>query len=232
MSPLEHVSLPDALCNALRRRILNAEIPAGARLVETQLAEEFEVSRTTVREALRTLESEGLVELAPRRHCVVTRMDEATSRDVLFARCTLEVAAAREWLSNGQVDLKAPLAEAIEAMEGAAASGDMLAAVEADTLFHGRLVAAGDRQRLAQLWHILDGQMGALMRSALERQHRDLYQLAKLHLDLSRVLASGDPARIERALVDHYLSGDAPHETHPTKPPADTHPGRPPEKPS
>jgi DNA-binding GntR family transcriptional regulator len=203
---LEHLSLPDAVCKTMRRRILNAEIPAGARLVETQIAEEFEVSRTTVREALRTLESEGLVELAPRRHCVVTRMDQETARDVLFARCTLELAAAREWLEHRGGDLGSDLAEAVEAMEEAAAAGDMLAAVQADTLFHGRLVAAGGRQRLGQLWHSLDSQMGALMRSSLERKHSDLFQVAKLHIDLARVLASHYSERIDRALSDHYLT--------------------------
>jgi DNA-binding GntR family transcriptional regulator len=205
MSGLEHLSLPGAVCKTLRRRILNAEIPAGARLVETQIADEFQVSRTTVREALRTLESEGLVELAPRRYCVVTRMDQETANDVLFARCSLELAAAREWLSRSHSQLEADLAVAVDAMEQAAAAGDMLAAVEADTLFHGALVAAGGRQRLGQLWHSLDSQMGALMRASLERQHGDLYQLAKLHLDLARVLASQDPERIDKALSEHYL---------------------------
>ncbi len=209
MSGLEHISLPDALCRTLRRRILNAEIPAGARLVETQLADEFAVSRTTVREALRTLESEGLVELAPRRHCIVTRMDEETAKDVLFARCCLEVAAAKEWANEPKVDLERQLAAGLEAMEEAAAAGDTLAAVEADTLFHGRVVAAGGRPRLEQLWHILDGQMGALMRSSLERQHADLYQLTKLHLDLANAFASRDPERIGEALTDHYLGSPA-----------------------
>jgi DNA-binding GntR family transcriptional regulator len=209
MSTLDHVSLPDALGRTLRRRILNAEIPAGARLVETQIAEEFEVSRTTVRQALRTLASEGLVELAPRRHCIVTRMDEQTARDVLLARCSLEVAAAREWAGHAPEELDGELAEALEKMEKAAASEDTLAAVEADTLFHGHLVAAAGRQRLEQLWHILDSQMGALMRSSLERQHAGLHELAALHLELVHALSSKDPERLVAALTDHYLGPSA-----------------------
>jgi len=205
MSRLEHLSLPEAVCRTLRRRILDAEIPAGARLVETQIADELAVSRTTVREALRTLESERLVELAPRRHCVVTRMDEQTADDVLFARCTLELAAAREWLAHRDGEIEQDLAAAIEAMHDAAGAGDMLAAVEADTAYHGSLVAAGGRQRLGQLWHSLDSQMGALMRASLERQHSDLYHLARLHVELAGVLATHDAALIDRALTEHYL---------------------------
>jgi DNA-binding GntR family transcriptional regulator len=206
MSKLEDVSLPDALCRTLRRRILNAEIPAGARLIEAQLAQEFEVSRTTVRQALRTLQGEGLVDLAPRRHCVVTRMEEDTAKDVLFARCVLETAAAREWLGRDLPGLDEELQAAIAVMEQAAADNDMPAAVDADTLFHGHIVAAGERPRLEQLWHSLDAQMGALMRSALERQHSDLGRLAKLHINLAHALQTRDGDEIERALRDHYLT--------------------------
>jgi DNA-binding GntR family transcriptional regulator len=203
---LDHLSLPDAVRQTLRRRILNAEIPAGARLVETQLAEEFEVSRTTIRQALRDLQTEGLVDLAPRRHCVVTRMEEETANDVLFARYALELGAASEWADHGTEDLKPQLDGVIEIMELAAAEDDTLAAVEADTQFHGRIVAAGGRPRLEQLWHTLDGQMGALVRSALERQHSDLTELTKRHVDLALAFASRDRETIERALREHYLT--------------------------
>ncbi len=206
MTGLEHLSLPDAVCRTLRRRILNAEIPAGARLVETQLAEEFEVSRTTIRQALRDLQAEGLVDLAPRRHCVVTRMEEETARDVLFARYTLELGAASEWAEHGDVGLKADLDAVIEVMERAATENDTLAAVEADTHFHGTIVAAGHRPRLEQLWHTLDGQMGALVRSALERQQSDLSDLTGRHVDLAQAFASGDRDVIAKALRDHYLT--------------------------
>jgi DNA-binding GntR family transcriptional regulator len=205
MTALEHPSLPDVVGRTLRRRILNAEIPAGARIVETQLAEEFQVSRTTIRQALRDLQSEGLVDLAPRRHCVVTRMGEETARDVLFARCTLELGAAQEWLDTGDRTLQAELQAAIAVMEAAAADNDTLGAVEADTLFHGLIVAAGKRRRLEQLWHTLDGQMGALMCSSLERQHSNLSELAKRHVDLAHAFASHDRDQITTALKEHYL---------------------------
>jgi DNA-binding GntR family transcriptional regulator len=203
---LEHLSLPDAVRRTLRRRILNAELPAGARLVETQLAEEFEVSRTTIRQALRDLQSEGLVDLAPRRHCVVTRMEKETAQDVLFARYTLEMGAAGEWIDRGRSDLKPELDAVIEAMERAAAANDTLAAVEADTHFHGHLVAAGHRPRLEQLWHSLDGQMGALVRASLERQQTDLTDLTRRHVDLARIIDTGDREQIAAALRDHYLT--------------------------
>ncbi len=62
---LEHVSLPEAVGRRLRHRILNNELPAGTRLVEANLAAEFGVSRGTIRDAMRDLQSEGLIEIVP-----------------------------------------------------------------------------------------------------------------------------------------------------------------------
>src|ERR1700719_4794840 len=90
---LEHVSLPDAVARALRRRILNNELPAETRLVEANLAAEFGVSRGTIRDALRSLHAEGLIAIVPRRYSVVTRMSRGDAEDVCFARYVLELAS-------------------------------------------------------------------------------------------------------------------------------------------
>ncbi len=87
---LEHVSLPEAVSRALRRRILNNELPADSRLVEANLAAEFGVSRGTIRDAMRSLHAEGLIAIVPRRYSVVTRMSPGDAEDVCFARYVLE----------------------------------------------------------------------------------------------------------------------------------------------
>jgi DNA-binding GntR family transcriptional regulator len=92
---LEHVSLPEAVGKALRRRILNNELPAETRLVEANLAAEFGVSRGTIRDAMRSLQSEGLIAIVPRRYSVVTRMSPGDAEDVCFARFVLEDASVQ-----------------------------------------------------------------------------------------------------------------------------------------
>jgi len=79
---LEHVSLPEAVGRRLRHRILSNELPAGTRLVEANLASEFGVSRGTIRDAMRGLQSEGLIEIVPRRYSIVTRMSMQDAEDV------------------------------------------------------------------------------------------------------------------------------------------------------
>src|SRR5215472_3978021 len=90
---LEHVSLPEAVGRALRHRILNNELPAETRLVEANLAAEFGVSRGTIRDALRSLQAEGLIEIVPRRYSIVTRTSVQDAEDICYARYVLEDAS-------------------------------------------------------------------------------------------------------------------------------------------
>lgn len=198
-----HPSLPDAIRHALRRRIVNNELPAGSRLLEVKLAEEFGVSRTTLRSALRDLKNDGLVEISPRRGCFVARMDPDDIRDICFARYVLEAGAAAELRAD------AALLEALEAVLGemadAGARRDLDALVNADTRLHGLIVETSGRRRITELWHELDGQMGSLIRSSLERQGIDLPEVVERHRALVDAIASGRRATITKAIREHYL---------------------------
>src|SRR5690242_1619149 len=102
---LEHVSLPEAVGRELRHRILNNELPAETRLVEANLAAEFGVSRGTIRDAMRSLQAEGLIAIVPRRYSVVTRMSQEDAEDVCFARYALELASLDRGFGPGRKDL-------------------------------------------------------------------------------------------------------------------------------
>jgi GntR family transcriptional regulator, rspAB operon transcriptional repressor len=201
--PLRHLSLPEVVRLTLRRRIINNELPAGSRLLETKLAEEFGVSRTTLRSALRELKNDGLVEIAPRRGAFVARMNPSDIRDICFARYVLEAGAAAE--ARIDAALLERLDRAIEPMVVAAERGDLEAMVEADTQLHGVLVRAGGSRRVAELWHELDGQMGSLMRSSLERQQIDLDETVERHRLLVAAIATKRRPTIVKAIREHYL---------------------------
>ena len=204
---LEHVSLPEAVGRALRHRILNNEIPAGTRLVEANLAAEFGVSRGTIRDALRNLQAEGLIAIVPRRYSVVTRMSIEDAEDVCYARYVLEDASlGAGWRHNG-AELTSALQAAIEQMEAAARAGDTDTLVEWDTRFHELLVDVSGRDRLKQLWSMLNSQMGALMRSEIERRGTGLSEAVQRHRELLDAMLSGDNERLREALKEHYLAG-------------------------
>jgi DNA-binding GntR family transcriptional regulator len=203
-----HRSLPDAVHAVLRDRILNNEIPAGAPLLEVALSEEFEVSRTTIRTAIRQLQAERLVEIAPRRHTIVTRMSTRDQYEVCFARYLFESVALRD-LNRG---MRARLADRMEPvlsdMEACAEKEDFSGMVEADTELHRKLVEAIDRPLILEMWTGLNGQMGALMRSSLDRQRISLRDTVARHVVLVEAVRTEPRGRADAALYEHYVRAD------------------------
>ena len=209
---ISHPSLPEVVKDTLRRRILNNELPAGERLIEASLAAEFGVSRTTLRAALMELKNDRLVEFSPRRGCSVARMTRAEVEDACFARYLLEAGAACEDRAVIDDQLMASLDKELEAMAEVAERGDMADIVESDTRLHSLIVEASGRARLSELWHALDGQMGALIRSSLEFQGSDLSEVVDRHRQLVDAMRTGDRAVMAEAIRAHYLDPDSFHD--------------------
>jgi DNA-binding GntR family transcriptional regulator len=199
-----HRSLPQAVYLVLRRKILNNEYEAGQRLIEAPLAEELGVSRSTVREALRQLSVDGLVDISPRRHSVVTRMSYEDIRDACYARFVLEAGAAR-LLTLHKDPVVARMQEVVDKMSATVAIGDVAAMIDLDTEFHSCIVDAAGKHRLAALWRTLDAQMGALMRSSIDRQHIDLTEAVRRHQQVTDSFRTGSADDFIRTLEDHYL---------------------------
>ena len=208
---LEHVSLPEAVSRALRHRILNNELPAETRLVEANLAAEFGVSRGTIRDAMRSLSSEGLIAIVPRRYSVVTRMSHEDAEDVCFARYVLEDASVEGGLGRNRKELVKALRLAMDHMSIAARTDDMDALVESDTRFHELLADISGRRRLTDLWRMLNSQMGALMRSEIERQGIGLTDAVQRHRGILDAVSDNDLGRLRKELRDHYLTGFPDH---------------------
>ncbi|RBQ16148.1 GntR family transcriptional regulator [Spongiactinospora rosea] len=209
---IEHLSLPDTVRLALRRKILNNELPAGTRLVEAGIADDYGVSRATVRQALRDLQNEGLVDISPRRYTMVTRMSPEDIHDICYARCVLETAAARDALARLPDGFFARLERIIEEMAAAAEAGDILELVDIDTRFHHEIVRASGRRRLGDLWSTMNGHMYALMRSSLDRRHLAMPEAVARHRHVIDALAGGDLKLIETVIHDHYLQPVLPEE--------------------
>jgi len=204
---LEHVSLPEAVSRALRHRILNNELPAETRLVEASLAADFGVSRGTIRDAMRSLSAEGLIAIVPRRYSVVTRMSPEDAEDVCFARFVLEDASVEGGFGRNRKELVKGLRLALDHMSIAARTDDLDALVASDTAFHELLVDISGRGRLKDLWSILNSQMGALMRSEIERQGIGLTDAVERHRGILDAVSDGDLSRLRKEIRDHYLTG-------------------------
>jgi DNA-binding GntR family transcriptional regulator len=220
--PVSHRSLPDAVLDQLRRIIVNGNLPAGKRLVETELADQLAVSRATVRQVFRQLEFEGLVEVRPRRGTLVSHMSNEVALEVCQARGVLEGFAARtacRLLSTEQLD---HLRELADRMGDAVRAKDVLRVAELDTAFHALICASQPNRRLYGLWSTLTAQNTALIHARLDFHHYRWETVVDLHIELCDALVTADPDVAEAAVRSHYVGAgwdevdDRPHADDPT----------------
>ena len=143
-------SLVEMTTRRLRAEILSGELAPGQRLVEEQIGQRFAISRAPLREALRLLANEGLVEHLPRRGVRVTELSMQDVDELFGLRAVLEEYAARQAFPLRTDDGADPLAEVaaqLAQMKRADAVGDMLGKDDAHRAFHTAVVAlAGNHQ--------------------------------------------------------------------------------------
>ncbi|MBX5436423.1 MAG: GntR family transcriptional regulator [Alicyclobacillaceae bacterium] len=111
--------ISDRIRQLIRQRILDGTYKAGQRLLETDLAKEFRVSRTPIRDALRRLDGEGLVEIIPRKGVVVTGMSPDEVLDMFELRMVLETLAVRRACQRITPDMVRTLQEILDQMDRA-----------------------------------------------------------------------------------------------------------------
>ena len=199
-------SLVQLAAEAIRKMVLSGELAPGERLIEERLTEELGISRPPLREALRLLQQEGLIETRPRRGSVVTTM---TDRDV-FEILTLRSAYERLAVELG-VPVQDPkrlevCRQALRRMEQFAAVEDRGALVEAAYEFHASIVALAGHRRLDESYAAVQRQVLLCMARNLytrEHEYEDLPTHVGRHRHLLEVIEAGDPEAVLAELAVH-----------------------------
>ena len=199
---LEQRPLREVVADALRQLIIDGELSPGERLVEGRLAERLGVSRNPIREAIRSLEAVGLIEVVQRRGAYVARMDATDIRLMQEIRNVLDrwiVQAAA--LRHDDADLK-QIDEHIRLGREASEVGDVVRAAEQHRAFHLAIEAATRnpyatlamnalRQRAELIFAMMVHQRGPVawddhqaVRDAIARRNTaDAARLMNAHLD-------------------------------------------------
>ena len=95
MTELGYKTLRESIVDIIRKRIINRELQPGQKIVEQELAKEFQTSRAPIREALRELENEGLVEYVRNAGCSVKEITFEESFEIYLMRANYEIMAVR-----------------------------------------------------------------------------------------------------------------------------------------
>lgn len=159
LSMKNNVPLRDAVFETLREAILKGQLAPGQHLMEMQLAYQLGVSRTPVREAIRLLELEGLVNMIPRKGARVAAISEKSLCDVLEVRRALEELSIRLACSRITREGLERLNELNQEFLIACQSDDIVNIATIDEKFHDVINQASDNDKLIQLLKQLQNQM-------------------------------------------------------------------------
>ncbi len=181
-NPVDRVAAPlrEQVISALRTAILDFKLAPGQRLVERELIEQLGVSRTTVREALRELTSEGLVTVVPQRGAVVAAPSLAEAEDLYEIRAVLESLLVERFVERATDAQVERMAEAVEDF--------------------ARLTAGSSDIRL-----ILDSKDGfyeAIIEGAASPALQSIVESLQARVRLLRATSMGEPGRAEEIVEE------------------------------
>lgn len=188
----------------MRRRIISGELSAGVNLSELALAEDFGVSRTPVREALKQLQTEGLVEIRPRVGTFVTAPSRREITELFEMKELLEGAAARLLAHRGHVPELDLLRNNLEQADAAVAREDRSRYAELVQEFHDLLIQGADNTKLEAHYRTLMNQLAysRLVNTSLSQPGRPMQSDQEHHRVLELVISKdGDSA--ERVMREH-----------------------------
>jgi DNA-binding GntR family transcriptional regulator len=206
--PIQRQSLPQTLASALRERILNGEFKDGDPIVQETVAEEYEVSRMPVREALRQLEGQGLVILKTHKGATVTSMKKEKVSELFDLRALLECEILARALPRFSESAVAASQTILKQLESAYHNADIPKWGALNWQFHRSLYLLADRPETLSIIEGINTQTDRFIRVQLvvsgaiataEQEHRELLRLC----------AERDPAAIDY-LRQHILRAGAP----------------------
>jgi len=152
-------SLRQQVIESLRAAVISGGLSPGQRLTERELTERLGVSRTVLREALRQLEAEGLIEVIPNRGPVVRALTAEEAKDIYRIRAVLQGLAAREFVEHATPANLDALRQALDAVVAAYDAGDAERTVATKTAFYEALYDGAASDTLSSMLATLHARM-------------------------------------------------------------------------
>jgi DNA-binding GntR family transcriptional regulator len=200
-SQIYRVSVADQVAGILRERVLNGELRPGTSLQEVPLAESLGVSRNTMREAMRILSLEGLLQRRIHRGIAVAQLSLSDVQEIYHVRRVLEISAVLA-AKKPAPELLREIRTALAQYERAVQARDWVSAVTHDLQFHSLLIRFLGNKRLEAFYQktISELRMGMVL---VDRRHDHPGILVPVHRKLLQLLTAGRLKECARILVRH-----------------------------
>jgi len=205
LTQIRDVPLARVICDNVLASILRGDLVPGDRITEPAIAAKLGVSRVPVREALRDLESMGLVESRKHSGVFVRQVSEKETADLYELRAMFDVHAGRAAASSVDPVLIARLEARLATMDGAVERKDVIRYYEANLHFHWDIISACGNQPLCDIYR---GIVQKLHLARLKNLSSDTGMLGSLreHHTVVDAIRAGDPQRCAKLMENHVRS--------------------------
>ena len=202
----------EAIYEDLKKNILHLDLKPGVMISEMELCEKYKVSRTPIRDVIKKLESEDLLEVKPQRGSYVSLIDLNKVSDTIFIRLSLELAIFRELFIhnyglNELLPLQQLLATQARILKKKHTSLSILEFTESDNAFHSALYALANRRGVWQSICSLN-QHYQRFRTLLVQYNSDpMESLYEQHVEILDNLINKDWDSLEKVITGHITGG-------------------------
>ncbi|CAM3758978.1 MULTISPECIES: GntR family transcriptional regulator [Paenibacillus] len=204
---LQGASLGEAIASELRLQIISGTIKRGEVISENRIAGEFGTSRSPVREAMKTLSSEGLIQLE-RMGAVVMGLSLKDVEELYDVRYLIESFVQGEVFAQQQPELIRQLRQIVDRMELAAKHVDPIEYSYQDLTFHERIITEANHKRILHLWKSIRPIVMTVMlittRQVFSGGASKLRYVTDKHIRLIQEMESLDPDRIQTAVQQYF----------------------------
>lgn len=204
---INRVSVADQVAAVLRQKILTGELRAGTSLQDRPLASSLGVSRNTLREALRILSMEGLLERNLHRGVAVAQLSPSDVREIYQLRRMLEIPAVLS-ARQPKPELLREMRTALDEYEEAVRARDWGRAVSFDLQFHGLLIRFYDNRRLESFYEKVIGELRVGM-VLVDRGHDNPAGLVPVHRKMYQLILAGRLKECASVLGRHLEDSEA-----------------------
>ena len=200
-------SLSTLIAERLKQNIWNRDIQLGERLVESEQAERFDVSRSTIREALKLLEYKGLVVTKARRGTYVSRFSKKDLKEISDLRILIETKAFINALSRLNEHHFKHLENVLALMKEKAEEKNWNDLFDLDMKFHSYVVNLCGNSRMIKIYNSTQTQTRAYL-GYIDKYYSNHHAFYEEHIELFSTLKTEDPNRLKEVLKNHIEYAD------------------------
>ena len=197
-------SLKDQVRDQLKQKIITCQFMPGQRIIETEIARNLGISQAPVREAIRSLEAEGLIVSVKNKGSFVAEIDETELYHIQKLRAHIE-SSVLELVFPLSKSQSTELYELIKQMETASHDSDYEAQSRLDVAFHSKVIEWSQVDIYIRVWNTLTGHIQRFIAFKHPMYYKNRAQLIALHQSLINVWSSADLQKAKDATVAHAM---------------------------